>query len=402
MRFGATASRTLPAAMACSSPNPLRVLHVITDLQTGGEATLLCWLLPRLEELGVSSMLVALAPDVHDRSRTTTPVMREVQAKGIPVEILGARHAVDVRAGIRLASLLKRFQPDVVHTYLFHAGIVARPLARALTQARVVSSVVSVDAWKTRSTAVLEAASLRLAHRILVNARAVGERLVGDSPSLARTILLQYNGVNLSEIDGIGPGTSVAETVRSQPVVLIVGRLHRAKGPDIGLAAFAEVSRSLPTARLVLVGGGPMEAHLHTEASRFGLDGRVHFWGTVDHGEVIALMKESDLLLVPSRWEGLPAVVLEAFAAGLPVVATRVGGVPEIVEHERTGLLADAGDAARLARECLRVLTDLDLRAQLVEQSRAHVDGYSIEPMVRARFELYRSLADGSSSSQVR
>jgi glycosyltransferase involved in cell wall biosynthesis len=372
----------------------VRVLHVITDLQTGGEATILSWLLPRLEGLGVSSMLVALAPDVHDRSRTTTRVMQEVQAEGIPVEILGARHAVDVRAGIRLAFLLKRFQPDVVHTYLFHAGMVARPLARALTRARVVSSVVSVDTWKTRSTAALEATSLRLAHRILVNARAVGERLVSDSPALARKIQLQYNGVDLAEIDRIGPGTNVAETLRSQPVVLVAGRLHRAKGPDIGLAAFAGVSRSLPAARLVLVGGGPMEAHLHTEVSRLGLEGRVHFWGTVDHEQVIALMKESDLLLVPSRWEGLTAVVLEAFAAGLPVVATRVGGVPEIVEHERTGLLVEAGDAAGLAKECLRALSDPHLQTQVVEQARARVADYSVEPMVRARLELYRSLAE--------
>jgi glycosyltransferase involved in cell wall biosynthesis len=369
-------------------------LHVITDLQTGGEATILSWLLPRLEGLGVSNMLVALAPDVHDRSRTTTPVMREVQASGIPMEILGARHALDVRAGIRLAFLLKRFRPDVVHTYLFHAGMVGRPLARALTRARVVSSVVSVDEWKTRSAAALEAGSLRLAHRILVNARAVGERLVSDSPGLGRAIVLQYNGLDLSEVDRTGPGTSVAETVRSQPVLLVAGRLHRAKGPDIGLAAFAEVSHSLPSARLVLVGGGPMETQLHTEVSRLGLDERVHFWGTVDHEQVIALMKESDLLLVPSRWEGLPAVVLEAFAAGLPVVATRVGGVPEIVDHERTGLLAEAGDAAGLAKECIRVLADPQLRTQLVERARAHVAEYSIEPMVRARLELYRSLAE--------
>src|SRR2546426_5268477 len=130
----------------------MRVTHVITDLQPGGEVTILSWMLPLLRECGIEGSVVALAPDVDDPAVRETEPMHWLRDAGIRVRTGGVRGIADVpSAGQLIASELHRFKPDVVHTYLFHAGMLARPLARVFSRrTALVSSVVNVDNWKTR------------------------------------------------------------------------------------------------------------------------------------------------------------------------------------------------------------------------------------------------------------
>jgi glycosyltransferase involved in cell wall biosynthesis len=354
------------------------------------------WLLPALRQRAVESLVLGLAPNVHDRSEHDTEVMRCLRSRGIPVRTLGVERAADPRRVLALVEALRAFHPAVVHTYLFHAGIATRPIARLFTRAAIVSSVVDVDYWKTPFTARADALSLRLADRILVNAYAVKDRLLRDSAALAPSITVQYNGVDLTRIAAAPSArTSLVNRIgcaRDDRLLGVVARLHRQKAPDVALRIFAELAGRSSDIRLAFVGSGPMEPDLRQMAASLEIDDRVSFLGSVPHDDVFGLLKAFDVLLLPSRWEGLPGVVLEALAARVPVVATSVGGTPEVIVHGENGLLAPPEAVNALADLCRRVLDDSGLRERLVESGFKTAQRFPHEDMVDRRLDLYKSI----------
>jgi glycogen(starch) synthase len=133
------------------------------------------------------------------------------------------------------------------------------------------------------------------------------------------------------------------------PRLLCVGRLVPAKGFDLALAALASIIGRYPNLRMVMAGDGPMRTQLERQAAQLGLSGIVEFLGIVEPDKVLTLINRATLVLVPSRHEGLPTVALQAAFMGRPVVATRVGGLPEAVIDQQTGLLVESGDSHSLA-----------------------------------------------------
>ncbi|MGY1831682.1 glycosyltransferase [Geodermatophilus sp. SYSU D01180] len=211
------------------------------------------------------------------------------------------------------------------------------------------------------------------------------ERFVGLPRGAARVV---RNGV---------PEPGTGRPVAAPPgrlVVGAVGRLDPQKGFDVLVRAVA----GLPDLHLALVGDGPERAALETLVTELGLQERVTMTGWSN--EVPALLPSFDVLAVPSRWEGLPLVVLEAMLAGIPVVATPVGGVPDAVRHEQTGLLVPVDDAAELTAALDRLITDPSLRRRLAaaaaDDARRH---FTVEAMVRSYVALHAELlgrrADG-------
>jgi glycosyltransferase involved in cell wall biosynthesis len=365
---------------------------VITDLQPGGETTILSWMLPALRERGIDGNVLALAPDVDDPKVTDTEPMRRLRESGIDVTTGHLRRPGDLPAVTRmLLSDLRRRKPDVVHTYLFHAGVLARPVARVATQAALVSSVVNVGGWKTRAAARLDLMSLRLADRVVVNAHAVAHRISSGSRALANSIEVQYGGVDLAAANGAsGDGLPT----RGRPVIGVVGRLRPAKGPDIALRAIAELRHQGDDASLVFLGQGKLRPELDALSRELGLDASTTFVDPVPHHRVFEFLKSIDVLMVPSRWEGIPAVILEAMACGTPVVATAVGGVPELIRDEENALLAPA-DPRALSERLRHVLHDQRLRDRLIQHGLATARGFPAEAAVAERSRLYEELGAG-------
>jgi glycosyltransferase involved in cell wall biosynthesis len=150
-----------------------------------------------------------------------------------------------------------------------------------------------------------------------------------------------------------------------------VGRLSPEKGPDVFLRALGLLQAREPRAHAVLVGEGPMEPELRALAARLGLGERLHFAGLQE--DMPAVYNELDAVVSTSHTEAMPLALMEAMASGLPVVATRVGGVPDIVEHERTGWLVAPGDAGDIAGRCAALAADASLRRQMGERGRQRV-----------------------------
>ncbi|MDQ7857906.1 MAG: glycosyltransferase family 4 protein [Armatimonadota bacterium] len=158
------------------------------------------------------------------------------------------------------------------------------------------------------------------------------------------------------------------------PVALFVGVLEAPKAPEVLIDAWCRVANRLPTARLVMVGEGPLRATLEETVRRLGLPGRIKFLGTVPRPRLVDLLDEAWCLVLPSRSEGLPRVILEAMGRGRAVVASRVGGIPELVEDHITGLLVPPEDPIPLAEALVKVLSDRSLAEAMGLAGRARAE----------------------------
>jgi glycosyltransferase involved in cell wall biosynthesis len=175
------------------------------------------------------------------------------------------------------------------------------------------------------------------------------------------------------ELDRYQPQARTSST--GAPVeILAVGRLSREKGQLMLLAAIAELRRRGAAARLRLVGDGPLRDQLEGEARALGIEDIVTFSGSVGQDEMPALFRQADVFCQPSFGEGIPVVLMEAMAVGLPVVSTSVAGIPELVEHERAGLLVPPGRPDLLADALSRLVASADLRVTMGREGRSIVE----------------------------
>ena len=178
------------------------------------------------------------------------------------------------------------------------------------------------------------------------------------------------------------------------PRLLCLGRLHYQKGVDIALKAFATVLRHVPESRLIVAGDGRERTALQQQTAQSGLTQSVDFSGWIAPDQVPAIIGSATMLVMPSRWEGLPNAALQAAMMGRPVVGAWVGGLPEIVEHQQTGLLVEPEDADALAEAIVSLLKSPQRLFQLGQAARAKVQKeFDWDHYVEAYDALYRKLS---------
>ena len=226
--------------------------------------------------------------------------------------------------------------------------------------------------------------------RLLCVSAAVADshRAAGIESERIATVL---NGAHARPVEGDPQRLRAQMGLADRPVILMVGRFEPQKAHDVALAAMATVTRTHPGATLLIAGAGPLLGTVARSIGRLRVGGTVRLLG--HRNDIGTLMAMADLLLVPSHFEGLPLVVLEAFAAGLPVVATAALGVAEVIEHGVTGWLAPVGDDAALGRAVAVALTDEHARRAVGKVAHAlwH-DRYRAERMIGETGALYRTL----------
>ena len=311
---------------------------------------------------------------------------------------LHAQAAFSPLAILRLATLIREGQYDVVHTHLLKAdayGAVAARLARA----PLVIASKHNDEYVLRRPAValIHGWLTRLTDRVIVLSDHVGRYMqrVGRVP--AERIRRVYYGIEPL------PAVGVAEhraAVRAEfgippeaPLLLSVGRLDPQKGHLDLLAALRRVVTALPPVQLVIAGDAQQATASYSRALRQAaatpdLAGRVHWAGHRD--DVPRLLAAADVFVLASHWEGFGLALVEAMAAHRPVVATAASAIPEVVVHERTGLLVPPHDPAALAQAILRLCADPALRARMGAAGAAHVaEHFTADRMVRDTLALY-------------
>jgi glycosyltransferase involved in cell wall biosynthesis len=286
-----------------------------------------------------------------------------------------------VRQMIRFARWCRERRIAVVHACDIYANIFALPAAAlARVPVRVGGRRGIVSPVGNDHLLTLQRFAYRAAHRIVANSGAAAQRVIEEGVP-AWKIATIPNGIDVQDFPR-------AERRAARRVITTVANLRAGKGHDVLLRAAALVVRRVPEARFQFVGSGPLRASLEPYASHLGLADHVRFVGHRD--DVPAILQQSDIFAFPSLMEAFPNGVIEAMAVGLPVVATRVGGIPELIEDEHNGLLVPAGDDGAMAHAIVRLIEDEALAASLGAAAHATVEArYSFARMVGEFEALY-------------
>lgn len=376
------------------------VATVITRLDIGGaqETAVLC--ASSLDAARFHSFLVA-GPDLKNEAYELQLSGASVRLVAVPTLHGSVRPLDDLRTVLHLWRLFRRERPDVVHTHSSKAGVLGRIAARA---SGVAATVHTIHGWSfhTGTPAVVRRPVILLERLLARHTTAlvvVGEadRQIGlceqiGSPS---QYLLIRSGLDLDrfrlEPSSRAEARSVLGIGPSQPVVGTVGRLAPQKSPETFLTVARQLTDIRPDVRFVMVGDGPLRGSVEQQVQELGLEDVVTLVG--DRRDVEKILPALDIFLLTSRWEGMPRAVVEAMAAGIPVVSAAVGSIPEIVLHEETGLLVSSGDVAGFTSAVMRMLAGSERTVRMAAAGRSLVDEFDAAKMVARHEELYSRLA---------
>jgi glycosyltransferase involved in cell wall biosynthesis len=363
----------------------MKALFICQNLNVGGAEELILGASIALPAHGVETGVVALT--------RRGPIADEIAAAGVPVQLVAGQPGLrDPGAFLRLVRLLQRERPNVVHTFLITASIYGRLAAFAAGVPLVLAAEQNIYARKPRRHALFERLLATRTYCIVACCDVVGrfyQQQVGVKADKIRTV---YNAVRF--VERPTPAEAIAaraalELPADAVVLGTLGRLTEQKGQSVLLHAVAELARQHPNVVLFLAGAGPLRADLESEAALLGIADRVRFLGLRrDRNTLYAAM---DMFVLPSHWEGLSLALVEAMGAGRPVVATAVGGNPEVVADGTTGLLVPPGDSGTLARAIGSLIGDPATRAALGQAAAAEARArFSIDEHAAQLAALYR------------
>jgi glycosyltransferase involved in cell wall biosynthesis len=329
------------------------------------------------------------------------PLFAELETAGIGVRVLmtaQVKRRVSPGYTAQLRRLLQERQVDLVHAHVY-ASSVAAALATLGADMPLILTVHSESLWQGPLARWISRHTYRGAAGVIAVSETIGRRLIeidGLEPDRVRVIgnAVAPTTVRAYEPLGLPPGWEDA------PLVGVVARLQSEKGVGTFLDAVVLIRSRCPHARYCVVGDGPLRGALAGRVRELGLEDRVHFLGC--RVDARALLPALDVLAVPSISEGEPLVVLEAMEAGVPIVATRVGGIPRQVRHERDGLLVPPGDPVALSNSILRLLQHPADAEQLARTAQERVRAtFSYEAMLNKIERCYDGILTSREASEL-
>ena len=320
-----------------------------------------------------------------------------VGVRRIPM-VRSIRPGLDLRHLAELRRLLRELRPDIVHTHSSKAGVLGRSASIATGIGQRVHTPHTFaflfaelfGRVQRRVYLSIERGLARRTHRILAVSCSEGESFKRSKVVAPERVRVVANGIDPRPFESARPADLAALGLDpARPVAAVIGLVYAAKGQDLALECLGRPG--LEQLQLLIAGPGEIES-LEARAASLGLADRVRILGPRD--DVPSLLSACDLLLLPSRWEGMPYVVMEAMAAAKPVVATPVDGARDLIVHGQTGRLAAGIDAGALAEELRRLLAlGLDRRRAMGEAGRERVrSGFSVDTMVEGTLAVYREL----------
>lgn len=381
----------------------LRVLQLITSL--AGGAGLYAVELARGLDRGRFEVELAFGPGY--------PLDEDVQREGLPHHVLGwtraAGPASTLSGSVDLWRLLRDGRYDIVHAHCSLAGAVGRPLARLARVPAVAFTVhafaghAGQPAWRRNLLTRVERTLDRFTDRYFVTTDTFRRELLARRIAASGKIDMIPLGIEP------GPAPDAGSRARarlvlgidgSRPVVAAAGRFEPQKGFGDLIDAFAAVVAAHPDALLVLFGDGPLRPAFERQVARLSLANHVRLAGW--RPDVPALLPAADLYCLSSRWESFGYVLLEAMAAGVPIVATRVDGVPEVLDGGRLGELVDSASPRRIADGLCALLADPARRQALALAGRAEVVGrYARSRVLAMHAQAYEGMAQAARSSAL-
>lgn len=306
----------------------------------------------------------------------------------VPIFCLNLRErSLNIGSLLKLYRFIRRKRIDILYSWLFYANILGRIVGRLAGVKAIISSQRNIDPWRKFYHVLIDRLTACLTDLIISNCEAGKARLVNVERISPEKIVVIYNGIDLNEFDL--KSTSRANKAQygfpnDAKVIGTVASLTHKKGHIYLLEAMSKLVPIMPNAVLVLIGDGNLKGELVEKCHKLGISANVKILGYQHRESVKQLLSIMDLFVLPSLWEGMPNAILEAQALEVPVLATNVGGVPEIIEDNRTGLLVKAGDADELFNGMLKLLSDKEMASKLAKLGYQRiVELFSIEKMVQ-------------------
>jgi glycosyltransferase involved in cell wall biosynthesis len=372
-----------------------KILYLITGTNVGGTERSLLEICRRLDRNRYHPTVVSLKKE--------GPVAGHIRELGVDTLSLGMRESADWLSSLelglgilRLPRMLRGRSFDIAHSFLYRANIFGRLAGPRCGIPKIVNSVRVTAEEESPLMRFLDRRTIHRADRVCVLSRALSADLRERTGLPADRIAVIPNGIDTAAADRAlaaageaaraGLGLSHADLV-----VASIGRLHRQKGFDVLLEAFRPLALAHPRGRLIIAGEGPERAALEEKAAALGIAGRVLFTGAVSSPWNV--LAAADIFVLPSRYEGMPNALLEAMAAALPVVATGVGAVPEMIEDGRQGFVVPPQDPQAIAAALDRLSWSPDLRKEMGRRGRETAKGsFSPAAAMDRLVALYESL----------
>jgi glycosyltransferase involved in cell wall biosynthesis len=372
-----------------------RVLHFVSTFESKTDTKWLLRLLPRINQREFDFSIACF----YSGGGTTR---QQFEALGFATFDLEVPQEFDPRAILRARNLIEETQCDLVHTHLLRADLFAGAAAR-WAAVPIVSTVYAMGefrrAAKRRSDRLLDAACAALPNHVIAVCEAVRDDLVRRVNMKASDISVVHTGIDAPpavasvQIDALRKSWSISD---GDSLVLTLSRLSYEKGIDTLIEAAARLKSTHPRTRIVVVGDGPDRDALRQQIDSAGLRETVRLAGF--SADVWPALAAADIVCIPSKSEGMPNVLLEAMVMNKPVVATRVGGIPEAIEHESSGLIVDAQRPDQLANALARLIDDRQLADRLASRGKQiAATRFSVETVARKYEDVYRAMTGGRS-----
>lgn len=371
----------------------VRILHLVSTFEEKTDTKWLLQLFPRIDR---SRFELAIA--AFYGQRTLLPRFAEL---GVRTYCLDAPGSVSLKALRRAIRVIWKEQPDIVHTHLLRADLVGALAARWVGTPVILTTCYALGEYrravKRRLDSVIDRVCRRLPNHVLAVSQAVKDDCVQRLGWNTRDVSVIHTGVHAPSRDADwrkGARDQVLQELEldgKTTLIVAVARLSYEKGIPWLIEAAKLVLGKHTGIRCLIVGDGPMRTELQDRINRLALSGHVSILGF--RSDVATLLAAADVVVLPSLMEGMPNVLLEAWAASAPVVASKVGGLAEVIESEKTGLLVPPKNAPALAHAIVRLITDRTLSTQLGEQGYQQVQNrFSVATAARKYENLYLQL----------
>lgn len=365
----------------------VKVLHILSSFVTGGAEKLVVDLLSNYDDQRFEMAAVSFG------SKMNYIFEQELERKGIVVYYLNKRKGLDLSIYSKLYKLFQQFKPDVVHTHLYVIRYTLLPafLNRVPVMVHTIHNNIESKEQNKLGLYIEKVAYHNFGMVPVAISESVKLSIIKTYNLAQKYLPIIINGIDTGKYNGGQAGRK-----KNQSLQLIhVGRLNKQKNHALLINVFKVLIDRGFDLHLNLVGEGELKQELVKQVAALGISDRVHFLGV--RSDIPELLQASDLFVFSSDWEGLPLVVLEAMAAGLPIVSTRVGGVPEIVKDQENGVLVEPGNQQMLVEAIAKLIGDQSKMDAMGAKSREISAQYDIK-VTQHRYELlYQELLNNRS-----
>lgn len=365
---------------------PLKILRTITWLPVGGIERRIAALLPLLKEHGHHIEVVCL--------RELGPLAPELIKAGIPVHLIQLPSRLHPAGLWQLAKFIGRGNFDIIHSHMYRSNVPTTISARlAGFKGVLLSQIHNINTWESRRQLWLDRWLCRWRTGVIAVSSAVKQEIIQRLRIPPEKCFVIYNGIEIEHFQKAQPSAELRQSLgieKDDFVIIMVARLVEQKNHRLVIEAAPEIIQNVPRAKFLFVGDGKLRAELEALVQSKGLASRFIFAGQRD--DVPYLLKLAAVAVLPSFKEGFSNTIIEAMAAGLPVIATNVGGNQEAILEGETGFIISPTDKSGFARAIIRLAQDKKMLQCLSENATRHAQNFSINRMVSETENLYYSL----------